>query len=198
MASVLEEVVAPIPSALVMMASGFIFISGPVNTLNIIKLVFLVALPAAIGVTLGSYVIYGLSWWGGRQVLDKWGKWIGLYWSDVEKLEERLKRTKKDEIGVVIARVIPIVPSVAVSAFCGFVRMPVFRYTLTTFVGMFIRSIIIASVGWQVGNVYYRYAGFVSKFENYILISVFVLILIFALNLFLRSRGLLAQKDREV
>lgn len=179
MASVVEEVVAPIPSALVMMSAGFLFVIGPVDINNVLRLIFIVALPAASGVTLGSLFIYGIAWWGGKPLLIKWGKWIGLYWDDMEKLERRFKESKKDEIVIMGARVIPIVPSVAISALCGFFRMNIFKYIWLTFAGMFIRGLILAIVGWQIGNVYHRYADIISHFESIILIVVISSIAIF-------------------
>lgn len=179
LASVIEEVIAPIPSALIMTLSGFLFVSGPVDLYNIFRLIFLVAVPAAAGVTLGSLAVYGVAWWGGRAVLERYGKWLGLYWSDVEKFDQKLNESKKDEIAIVSARIIPIIPSVAISAFCGFVRMPFYKYLWITFTGMFVRATILATVGWQIGNVYYRYAELISSIEKYILIFVLIVIALF-------------------
>lgn len=172
LASVAEEVVAPVPSALVMMTAGFIFISGPVSFASILKLVLFVGLPAALGVTLGSLWIYGVAYWGGRASVDRFGKWIGLYWSDVEKMQEHFSKNNKDELGIIGARVLPIVPSVAISAFCGFIRMKFWKYFTLTFVGMFFRAIIMGSIGWQVGNVYHRYAEVFARFEKILLYMV--------------------------
>jgi membrane protein DedA with SNARE-associated domain len=188
LAGVIEEVIAPIPSALVMTAAGFLFVSGPVGADSIFKLILLVALPSAAGVTLGSLVVYGAAWWGGRALLDRWGRFLGLYWSDVEKLEAKLKESKKDEISVISARVIPIVPSVAISAFCGFIRMNLWKYLWITFLGMFIRAIILGSIGWQVGNVYHRYAEFISRLESLLFIVIGLLAAGFACYIFIENR----------
>jgi len=195
LASVIEEVVAPIPSALVMALSGFLFVSGPINVWNILSLIFLVAVPAAFGVTLGSLFIYGVAWWGRKAALLKWGKWIGLSWNDIEVLKARLEKSKKDEKTIILARVIPIIPSVAISALCGFIQMRPFKYIRLTFLGMFIRAIILASLGWQVGNVYYRYVELISRFEKYILIIILILACIFIINLFIRRKKSLAERN---
>lgn len=178
-ASILEEVVAPIPSALVMTMAGFIFVNGPVTLLNIWKIIFYVAIPTSLGVTMGSLLVYGVSWWGGKAALENWGKWIGLYWSDVEKMESRLKGTKKDEAIIVIARIIPFVPSVAISALCGFVRIPLIKYIYLTLIGVFIRGIILGIIGWQTGNLYKKYAVLISKFENVALYLIALAIISF-------------------
>jgi membrane protein DedA with SNARE-associated domain len=178
-ASVAEEVIAPIPSAVIMTMSGFLFVTGPVSWHAISALILKVAIPAALGVTLGSYVIFFIAKIGGKFVIDKWGKYIGLRWADIEKLKSRLSGTKKDEIIIGTARIIPFVPSVAISAFCGILEMNVFKYFIISFVGIFLRGMILGTVGWQVGNVYEKYAATISSIENTVLISTIFVVLAF-------------------
>ena len=178
-ASVIEEVVAPIPSALIMTMSGFLLVSGPVATSSMGALIFKVAIPAALGVTIGSYVIYFAARFGGKFLIEKWGKFIGLYWVDIEKLQNRLSGTRKDELLIGGARILPIVPSVAISAFCGILNMNVFKYFLITFVGVFFRGIILGVLGWQVGEVFEKYAKTISSIENMLLLSTILALGIF-------------------
>ncbi len=176
-ASIVEEVFAPIPSALIMAMSGFLFVVGPFSVKVLLALLFKVALPAALGVTLGSYPIYFIARYGGRRIIDSWGKYFGLYWADIEKLENRLKSTKKDELLIGIARVLPIVPSVAISAFCGILQIKLLRYSLISFIGVFVRAVIIGVIGWQAGNVYQKYTHLIGEIENYILYTIVVMII---------------------
>jgi len=178
-ASVIEEVLAPIPSAVIMTVSGFIFVTGPVSAKAISALIFKVAIPAALGVTLGSYVVYFVARFGGRFVIEKWGKYIGLYWTDIEKLQNSLKGTRKDEFIIGGARVLPFIPSVAISAFCGILEMNVIKYCFNSFIGVFFRGIILGILGWQVGNVYEKYTDTLSSIENIVLISTIFILGIF-------------------
>lgn len=178
-ASVIEEVIAPIPSPLIITMSGFLFVTGSFSWSVIYTLIFKVAIPAALGVTLGSYTIYFIARLGGKFFIEKWGKYIGLYWADIEKFQNRLGGTGRDEIFICIARVIPFVPSVAISAFCGILEMNVLKYFVITFVGVFFRGIILGILGWQVGNVYEKYARTISSIENIVLISTILAIGVF-------------------
>ncbi len=187
LASVAEEVVAPIPSALVMMTAGFLFVKGVVGMGSILKLVLFVGLPAAIGVTIGSLWVYGLAFWGGQKALNKFGKWIGLSWDDVEKIRIKFEASKGDEFAIVSARVVPFVPSVAISAFCGFIRMNFWKYCALMFIGMFLRAVLMGAIGWQVGNVYYKYAEIFAKFEKSVLGVIIFGFLIFVGVLFWKS-----------
>jgi membrane protein DedA with SNARE-associated domain len=78
-----------------------------------------------------------------------------------------------------MARVIPVVPSVAISAFCGILEMNVFKYFVISFVGVFFRGIILGAIGWQVGNVYEKYAQTISSIENIVLLSTILVLGIF-------------------
>jgi membrane protein DedA with SNARE-associated domain len=180
-ASVVEEVVAPIPSALIMTMSGFIFVQGDLSWGVLWALIFKVAIPAALGVTLGSYVIYYAAKYGGKFIIERWGRYLGLYWKDIEKLRSRLSGTRKDELIIAIARIVPFVPSVAISAFCGILEMNIVKYTIISFVGVFFRGIVLGAIGWQAGNVYERYAETISSIENTVLISTIFAIAAFVM-----------------
>lgn len=178
-ASVVEEIIAPLPSALVMTTAGFLLVSGPVTFGSVLTLIFKVALPGAVGVTLGSYLVYFVARYGGRFIIDKWGKYAGLYWSDVEKLKARMSGTRKDEVFIGIARAIPFIPSTAVSALCGILEINILRYFIITFIGVFVRAMILGVVGWQAGNVYQKYAETISSVEDIILVSTVLAVVVF-------------------
>lgn len=179
LASVTEEVIAPIPSALIMTMSGFIFVPEGISLVSISKLVFIVALPAALGVTLGSYTIYFIARFGGRLVIERFGKYVGLYLADIEKMEQKMSGTRRDEYIISLARVMPFVPSVAVSAFCGIIEMNIFKYFYITLAGTFVRGLILGGLGWQVGNVYEKYATLIQGLEKWILLSTILGLMIF-------------------
>lgn len=187
LASVAEEVIAPVPSALVMMTAGFLFVSGPIDLYNILRLIFWVGLPAAAGISLGSLWIYGVAYWGGKTSLDKLDKWLGLNWADIEKMRNKFEEGKRGELAIIGARILPVVPSVAISAFCGFMRMRIWKYFLLTFIGMFLRAMLMGAIGWQVGNIYYKYANLVARFENMVFAIIALIILSCLIFIILRK-----------
>jgi len=168
-ASVIEEVIAPIPSAFVGLAAGFLFVSGPLSLNALFQLFLTVVIPIAAGVTLGSLFVYFIAYYAGKPFLLRWGKWLGVNWSDVEKIQQKFSGTKFDEWSLVIVRSIPIVPSVVVSAFCGLIRFPIREYIAYTFLGTLVRATILGFVGWRVGEIYFKYATFIGIFEKIIL-----------------------------
>lgn len=179
LASVIEEVIAPIPSALIMTMSGFIFVSGPVSFSTISSLIFKVAIPAAFGVTIGSFFVYFIARYGGKFVIEKWGRYVGLYWSDIEKMQSKLSGTRRDEVIIMGARILPVVPSVAISAFCGIMEMNVVKYFTISLIGTFIRGIMLGILGWQVGSIYTKYAHLLDQFGDYVLYTIVLAVFIF-------------------
>ncbi|KKS17885.1 MAG: hypothetical protein UU76_C0030G0003 [Parcubacteria group bacterium GW2011_GWC1_41_7] len=169
-ASLLEEIIAPIPSALVMMGSGAFLLSGPILSFSFLKtLFFTIAIPAALGVTLGSFIIFILAYFGGKPTLEHFGKYFGVSWSEMEKAEEKFSKGYADETLILILRMLPIAPSVVVSALCGLFRMNPLKYAGLTFLGTLVRAGMLGALGFQMGRVYIKYASIFSQIESFVL-----------------------------
>lgn len=193
--SVLEEVVPPIPSALVQMGAGFIlFEETSVSVYAVFRFIGVIVLPATLGVTLGSLFVYWIFYRFGKDAIRKYGRFIGIQWADIERLERFLARgsrimvdvpnleTKKsydmkeidfslryDGLIIFIGRMIPLIPSAAVSAFAGFMHIPLRRYIIASLGGVAIRAAIYGAIGWKLGRAYTLYEALFDRFEQYIL-----------------------------
>ena len=174
LAEVIEEIFVPIPSSAILLGSGFVFLKGSVDLFFINTLFFTVVIPATLGLTLGSLVIYGLAYKGGKPFIDTYGKWFTISWDDIEHVNNKFKDGTFDEWSIILARVFPLIPSVLIAAFCGLTRMPIKKYILLTLIGAFFKALLLALVGWQVGSLYLKYAGIIGKVEN----TVFALIIL--------------------
>ena len=178
-ASFIEEVIAPIPSALIMLTSGFVFLEGPFTLSLMGTLLFKIVVPVAFGVTLGSIVIYEIFFYGGKPVIEKWGKWLGLSWKDVEKAQKKLDSDYRDELIIFGLRVVPIFPNIAIGALCGTARYPFKKYVIATFFGAALRAVILGILGWEVGSLYIEYAEQIHIYENVFTITAAACILLF-------------------
>ena len=166
LAAIIEEIVAPIPSAIITLSAGFFFLSGDWSFGLALRLVNNVVLPISLGITLGSLVIYWVVRRFGDPFIDKFGKWLGIYKPAIDSFRERVGKGSRDEITVFIVRAVPIVPSVVIAAVCGILHTPVRSYIGATFLGTVIRSAFLGVLGWQAGSIYTAYAGPIGKFEN--------------------------------
>lgn len=174
LAEIIEEIIVPIPSALVLLTSGFILLKGDVSIELFRNLLLVIAVPGALGLTLGSLLIYYLSYYGGKTFIEKYGNFLGITWEEVVKFDERMSKSKYDEVIFIFARIAPLVPSSLLTIFSGVTRMPIKKYIILTFSGSFIKAIIFGFIGYKVGDLYYEYAEKISEIENYgfIIISI--------------------------
>ena len=182
-ASIVEEIIAPIPSTLVIMGTSFIVLKGAVISPDTIFKLFLnIVLPASIGVTIGSLFVYGISYFAGKPFLERGGKYFGISWEDIEKTEKKFEESRSDEFLLFMVRAVPIIPSVAISAFCGFIRFDIKKYLIITFIGTLVRAFLLGFIGWQFGSMYQTAADEISYLEEIsltVIITVFVLYIIY-------------------
>lgn len=168
LAEMIEEIIVPIPSAMILLGSGFIFLKGQhffsLDFLN--TFMFTVVLPASLGLTLGSLIIYKLVFIFEKGFIEKFGKFLTISQLDIDNMNDRLNSGKFDEFFIVIARIIPIVPSVVLAVFCGLIKMPIKKYILLTFIGAFFRATLLSLIGFWAGNIFTKYADFISKIET--------------------------------
>lgn len=192
--AVIEEVISIIPSAAVMMFAGFfVMAQDPLAVSSFLKFFLQVSLPIALGITLGSLFIYLAVYYLGKPAIDRFGKWFGLSWKDIEKVRSYIKGSRLDDLALFLARSIPVIPFLAINAVCGLLRWPFANYLLITFAGGFVRASIVGFLGWQLGRFYKVH---VPAFE--IVDDLVLLLLFLAAVLFLVYRGMRVKKTSEL
>ncbi|MCA9392144.1 DedA family protein [candidate division WWE3 bacterium] len=146
--SFLENVFTPIPSEAIIPFAGILVSQGQFNLV-------LVVLAATIGSIVGAYVFYGLGYWMGserfRAFIIKWGKYIFVSESDVDRAEEWFE--KYEDWAVLICRVIPLVRSF-ISIPAGYVKMPLLKFTVLTGIGTAVWSTFLVYLGIIYGDNY--------------------------------------------
>lgn len=184
LATLIEEVIAPIPSPLVPLTSGFFLLPADSGLIPTVWQSFItIGLPVACGLSIGALAVYGIGYWGGKPVLERSKKWLGFSWSDLEKTENKLIRGKSDEITLFVLRLLPIIPGVAISGFCGVIRYPLRTFLTITFLGSLTRATLLGLAGWYAGVMYTEYIDTIAKAERYLLVVIVALILIFIVRL---------------
>lgn len=178
--ALVQELIPPIPSTLVTVSAGFVFLSGEAMSWDaFLKLFWMVGLPIALGLTLGAIVVYGLVYWGGRPLVEKWGSKVGFSWKDIEKIQEYMKGHKSDDLIMFAARCFPLMPSLAINVFCGIVRWPPVSFVIYTFFGTIVRAMWSGFIGWQFASIYHRYATVVEHAQNVILAGFIIAVAVF-------------------
>ncbi|MDI6734343.1 MAG: VTT domain-containing protein [Patescibacteria group bacterium] len=184
--SILEEVIAPIPSSLALMAAGFFLLPDSTGIDFFIALIKIL-IPASLGLTIGSMLVYSFAYLGGKPLVLKIGKWFGISWQKVEEFERKIALSSTDEWFIFGLRALPFMPNVAVSLVCGIIRYPIKSFIMPTFFGCFVRALTMSLVGWSLGEAYIIYAERIANIGNFIILLSGVIVLILTVYFLLRK-----------
>lgn len=138
----LESCNIPIPSEVTMPLAGWHLVRDPWQAF------FLGGLWGGVGCTAGSLVSYALGAWGGRPLVERYGKYILVSEEDLTKADRWFARW--GDWAAFISRLLPIVRTF-ISFPAGVVRMNVARFTVLSFVGSFIWCGLLALGGHYLG-----------------------------------------------
>ena len=170
----IESVIIPIPSELVLPFAGFLVgqqaaiepLTGqPWNY-------YLVVLAGTIGATVGGLIAYGIGAWGGRPLVERWGRYIGVSAKDLDRADDFFAR--HGQAATFFGRMIPVIRSL-VSFAAGIARMPLGRFTLFTFLGSLPFTAVLAFAGLQLGANWEDIGAVIKQFE-YVVLAVLVVI----------------------
>ena len=139
----IESACIPLPSEVIMPFSGFLVYTGRFSSL------WLVATLGAIGCNLGSVLAYEVGAYGGRPLIEKYGRYILLNKHDLD-VADRLF-AKWGSMMVFIGRLLPVIRTfIALPA--GIARMPRVKFHVYTFLGSWPWCWALAYVGYKLGE----------------------------------------------
>jgi membrane protein DedA with SNARE-associated domain len=142
--ALVEEIIAPIPSPIVMTLSGSLASAQEKALIYVLWL----ALVGAIGKIIGSYVLYVISDKFEDVFLAKFGKFLGISHKEVESIGQHFTEGGKDFWIVFFSRVVPIMPTAPVSVVAGLVKLNLRTYLLSSFLGYIGRNLIYLYIGY--------------------------------------------------
>ncbi len=151
----IESACIPLPSEIIMPFSGYLAATGEMN-------VWLVGLAGAVGCVLGSLVAYYAGAWGGRPLVEKYGKYVLISYHDLDLAEHWFRRY--GDITIFIGRLLPVIRTfIAFPA--GVARMNLWRFILYTFIGSFLWSIGLAWIGMKLGEHWNTLGVYFHRFD---------------------------------
>src|SRR5258706_2628476 len=138
----IESACIPLPSELIMPFAGYLVYEGSMN-------LFWVATAGAIGCNLGSLVAYEVGHYGGRPLVDRYGRWILMGRRELDWADRFFARW--GHAAVFVARLLPVVRTfIALPA--GIARMPRGRFHIYTFLGSWPWVLGLAYLGMKLGE----------------------------------------------
>jgi len=140
-----EEIVAPIPSMLVMTTAGFFASLEGRTTFFVVWLVIL----GNLGKLIGSFIYYTLGDKLEDVVVGRFGRYLGLNHADIERIGQKFNGSPwRDGALLFLLRVIPFVPTILVSIAAGVVRIRTRVFLIASYAGNFCKDLFYAFAGY--------------------------------------------------
>jgi membrane protein DedA with SNARE-associated domain len=142
----LESANIPIPSEVTIPLSGWLLVQAVGGTA--LQAVWLGGLWGGLGCTIGSLLSYALGAWGGRPLLDRFGKYLMISPHDLEVADRWFSRW--GDWTAFLSRLLPIVRTF-ISFPAGVARARLVPFTIYSFIGSFIWCGALAYGGFVFG-----------------------------------------------
>ncbi len=148
----LESACIPIPSEIIMPFSGYLVTTGRFSLLWVI--IF-----GTIGNLIGSIIAYIIGFYGGRPLVEKYGKYILINKEEIGRADNFFH--KYGNLSIFFSRLLPIVRTF-ISLPAGIAKMRFWKFSCYTFIGSLLWSALLAYIGvflgsrWQTIEIYFR------------------------------------------
>lgn len=157
----IESACIPLPSEIIMPFSGFLVFKGELTLWG-------VALAGAVGCVVGSIPAYYLGMYGGRPLVEKYGKWVLISHHDLILADRWFE--KYGEIIIFVGRLLPAVRTfIAFPA--GIARMHMGKFIVYTFVGSLIWCWLLAYAGMKTGENWESLKVYFHEFHYVIVVA---------------------------
>lgn len=174
----IESACIPLPSEIIMPFSGYLVFRGEF-------VLWLVAVSGAVGCVLGSLVAYWVGAYGGRPLVEKYGRYILVSHHDLALADRWFGR--HGDVIILIGRLLPVVRTfIAFPA--GVARMPLVKFIIYTFVGSLIWCWALAWVGLRLGEHWDTLGVWFHRFDG-VIAGLIILGAVWYIWRHLRQRG---------
>jgi membrane protein DedA with SNARE-associated domain len=183
----LESVIVPIPSELVLPFAGFLVGSGS----SIEPLtgqpwsLAIVTLAGTIGSVVGALIAYAIGYFGGRPLLERWGRYLRITPQDLDRTDAFFVRHGNK--AAFFGRLIPVVRSL-VSFAAGIARMPLLPFIVFTTLGSLPFVFVLVFAGTQLGANWESIGDVLKRFEYAILAVIGLAVVAFVWVRIIRPR----------
>ncbi len=171
----LEDFGIPLPGETTLITASVFSVLGHLN-------IFLVILIAIIGAVIGDNIGFAIGDFGGRKLVEKYGRYIFLTAKRLDKLEDFFN--KKGNWVVMFARFIEGLRQ-ANGIIAGISEMSWHRFTLFNAIGATLWVTTWASIGYFAAN----NINTLLKYQTYFTIAVFSVVIFFAVYKFIQAKN---------
>jgi membrane protein DedA with SNARE-associated domain len=160
----IESACIPLPSEIIMPLAGYLVYQGQFTLHG-------AALAGAIGCVVGSIPAYYLGMYGGRPLIERYGRYVLISHRDLDLADRLFQRW--GQWVVFAARLLPVIRTfIAFPA--GVSRMPMGKFIVYTFVGSYPWCLLLAWAGAKLGDAWHtdpRFKAIYHRFELVIVVA---------------------------
>lgn len=142
--TILEEILAPIPSPFVMTITGSIAQAQG----HLLGYLIVVAIIGAVGRVAGTSFLYLIADVAEDIVIGRFGSFLGVSHTEIEQIGSRFNGTARDYITLILLRSIPVMPSSPISVVCGLVKLNYKVFAIGTGIGSVFRNLFFLYIGY--------------------------------------------------
>lgn len=181
----LETIVAPIPSEVILPMAGWKVSQSAADATILEPLTdqpwnILIAITVAtVGSVVGAIVGYAIGAWGGRPLLDRYGRYVGIGAAELDRADRWFERW--GSWAVFLGRMVPLVRTF-VSYPAGISRMPIGRFVAFSALGSLPWNAALIYAGLVVGENYPAIEAALKPWEYVIYAIVLVAVVLFILR----------------
>jgi membrane protein DedA with SNARE-associated domain len=144
--ALVEAMCIPFPSEITFGFAGALAAEGHFNLAGVIAV-------GLAGEFLGSMIGYAVGRTGGRALVDRYGKYVFISGSDLDRAHRFMKR--RGDPAVAVGRMLPLVRTF-VSLVAGIGEMAVVPFAIFTLIGTAVYAAAIASAGYGLGSGWHK------------------------------------------
>ncbi|HEX7224386.1 MAG TPA: DedA family protein [Candidatus Limnocylindria bacterium] len=187
----LETIVAPIPSEVILPMAGWKVSQSTLDPSIVEPLtglawnIPLAVLLATVGSLVGALVGYAIGAWGGRPLLDRYGRYVGIGAEDLDRADRWFGRW--GSWAVFLGRMVPLVRTF-VSYPAGISRMPLGRFVLFSTLGSLPWNAALIYAGFVVGENYPQIEAALKPYEYVIYLGVLAVVAFVVVRWWLAKR----------
>jgi len=181
-----ESAGIPIPSELILTFAGFLS-SGANAPMNWI----VAAIVGSLGTGAGSAIGYAIGAWGGKPMVDRYGKYIGVNTDKMVWAEKWF--CKFGESAVFYTRLLPVVRTI-VNVPAGLLGMNFYKFMAYSMAGALPWCLVLSYLGFSLGEQWESIMGY-AHILTYAVVAIVVLIIVGAVVLYILVRRGIVPKE---
>ena len=160
----IESMCIPLPSELIMPFAGYLVFAGKMNF-------WLAGVSGGIGCLWGSMVAYAVGYYGGRPIVEKYGKYFLIGKHDLDMADKWFLKYGDDTS--FWSRLLPVIRTF-ISLPLGIAKVSLGKFILYSLIGSIIWSLLLVYLGMKFGENWQALKDYFHEFD--ILIGVLIIL----------------------